>query len=686
MKYKRSKLFWRDILDQLLEIGFLAMLFLIPLVFATIFKSYNIFHLNKIVLFKIILSFVFLLTAIREIFYPSNILNEITKLFRRYWLWPNIFIIALGISLLFSENIPLSFFGSINRQQGYLNYALYFFWFILFSFNLIIFKEREIEKEGTYKFNIIIKRLILAIVFSGSLVSLYGILQLIGIDPYNWEEIASITRRAASTLGNPNFFASWILLVIPLAFYLFYSAEKPIFKSIYFFLFLLNLTGLFTTGSRAGLISLLFSFVLFFTYLFFTHKLSTKKIIIIIFSFTLLSIGSISIFNYNNPGRISNMIDFRAGYLDERLDFYEAAISAINKKPLFGYGQENLTSIFVSYYRPDWGLRRIGQTPDRVHNLILDILMFGGICAFLAFLALYFYFFRLAYQNIKEKNQAGLSLVLALGVSAYLFSLLFGFSIPSGEIYFFSFLAILVACDYSANRIKPAERKIFIENSGRYFLLLIIFIIFFWSIYKTTRLFLADHYFAKAVLSWKAEEYYNGMDYFIKIDKLNINPINQVFYDSYSVDSIIKVYSNIQDPDLLRFFEEHIYKLAWSIPEKEPYALLAKAKAKAAIGDFLGADKLLITLENKAPFWPGVYVEKAMLYNLQKDSEKAIKAYHMALANLPDFNYSSSEYHFAIFSSLAQLYENIGDIDNAKTYYDLANQAKPYESPTSIYP
>ncbi|MFA6514000.1 MAG: O-antigen ligase family protein [Patescibacteria group bacterium] len=681
-KYEKTPFSGRTIFDRLLEIGFLVALFLVPLCFATIFKSYNIFNLNKIVLFRIILSLIFFITVAREIFYPSNLLSQITNFFKKYWLYPSIFIFLLGISLLFSENIALSFFGAINQQQGYLSYLFYFSWFILFSFNLAVSKERESETKKIGEFDRSIKRLVLAIVFSGTLASLYGILQLMGIDPYTWTEAANITKRAASTLGNPNFFASWILLVVPLAFYLFYLAPNNFIKKIYFLLFLFNLAGLFSTGSRAGLLALFFALIVFFIYLLSFYKLSFKKIVVIIFFFFLFSVGSLAAFNYIIPGRISSMFNLKAEDVGERFDFYTASLSAIKQKPFFGYGQENLTSIFISYYRPDWGLRQINQVPDRAHNLILDILMFGGLCALTAFSLLFFYFFHLAYKNIRNNNQPELSLALALGVSAYLFSLLFGFSIPSGEIYVFSFLGVLVACNFTEQTI---NKKIILGKSWRYFLLTIIFVVSFWSIYKSTEILLADHYFAKAVLAWKEEKYDVGMSFLKRIDKLKINVVNQAFYDSYSIDAILSAYPLIKDSVIQKDFEERIEKLSQSIPEKEPYTIITKAKAKAALGDFVEAEKLLSTLEEKASFWPGVYIEKAKLNILLGNTEMAIQFYKMALENMPDFNGSYSGFHYVVFYSLAELYEKGGDLTLAKEYYDLAFKAKP-QSPILTYP
>lgn len=645
------------ILDRLLKILWLAAFLIIPIFFATFFRTYHIFDLNKVILFRIILALVFLLTTVREILYPSNLLTNLIKFLKKYWLGPSAFIILLGISLIFSENITLSFFGSIDRQQGYLGYLFYFFWFVLFSFNLAIFKERsqetaEINKNQPNSFKRFLKQLTITAVISGALASIYGLIQLAGLDPYTWTESAFLNKHASSTLGNANFFASWLLLIIPAAFYLFCAAKKPAIKFLYLLLFLLNLAGLFSSNSRGGLLAVLFAAGLFFLYRLFSGGYPLKKKIAAVFLFIFLSLSFLFIFNQVVVEKMSGLFDFRGGTINARFNFYSAAATAIKEKPLWGYGQDNLTSVFISYYRPEWGIfNTVGQVPDRAHNLFLDILLSGGLSALFAFSILYFSFFRLASKNTHNKNHDNLSLALALGVAAYLFSLLFAFSIPAGEIYFFSFLAILVGIDFSksseisgkpkeaAGEEKPAgelKDELFWEKLGSYIILIVVLFLSGWLISKSAKLILADHYFAKAVLAWKEEKYLPSLKLFEQIDDLQINEINRTFYDSYSINAILDAGADISDPVLKQIFMERLLKLSWSLPEKEPYALIAKAKAKLAAGDLPGAEKLLNELEKKAPFWPGIYIEKAKLNIFKGNKAEAIRYFNLALADIPD--------------------------------------------------
>jgi len=76
------------------------------------------------------------------------------------------------------------------------------------------------------------------------------------------------------------------------------------------------------------------------------------------------------------------------------------------------------------------------------------------------FAALYYFFFSLARANIKQGKQAALSLALALAAAAYLFSLLFSFTIVVGEIYFWLFMGLLVTINYAGSAIPLSEEPL----------------------------------------------------------------------------------------------------------------------------------------------------------------------------------------------------------------------------------
>jgi len=78
----------------------------------------------------------------------------------------------------------------------------------------------------------------------------------------------------------------------------------------------------------------------------------------------------------------------------------------------------------------------VGQSADRAHNLILDILLIAGLWGLLLYGFLYYFGGRLVRENIRQPQTAALSWALSAGLLGYLFSLFFSFSFVCGEIYF----------------------------------------------------------------------------------------------------------------------------------------------------------------------------------------------------------------------------------------------------------
>jgi tetratricopeptide (TPR) repeat protein len=71
-----------------------------------------------------------------------------------------------------------------------------------------------------------------------------------------------------------------------------------------------------------------------------------------------------------------------------RFTVWKMALAGAKERPLLGWGQENFNYVFNTYYEPSL----YGQEPwfDRVHNVLLDWLVAGGVLGLLAYLALFF--------------------------------------------------------------------------------------------------------------------------------------------------------------------------------------------------------------------------------------------------------------------------------------------------------
>ncbi len=674
----------KDIINLLIEPVYLAVIFIVPLYFSYLFPTYNIFELSKLVVFKSLVWLLLFLTVAKIcLFPPRNCFNWLKK----YSLIPFIFIVGLGITLFFSINQTQSFFGSYNRQAGYLSFLFYFLWFVLVTFNILVIDKPDDKEESNSSLENKINRILLTATFSGFLVAVYGILQIVGIDFLVWPEDPLLTRRALSTLGQPNFLASWLLLVIPLSAYFIFKYKQKLLKFFFSLIFLAQLVCLFFTSSRGGLVALVLTIFLYIFYLIFFVRLKTAKKIGISIGFLSLIAISLLGLNFFLPGRVSGLFNMSIGSQAARINFFQAATDAIIKKPFFGYGLENGGEVFIRYYQSDWGVfGDVSSSTDKAHNLILDIILTTGYWGLICFSLLYYFFFRLAYENIINKKMRAQSLVLALGGAAYLLSLMFSFPIVSGEIYFWLFLGLLIAINFKSNKkeeqpIGACTEKIetFKNKIYRLFskiILFILFIVVVWGIYYEFRVLIADYYFNQFYYTLARKEYFTAFTLSDYIVQEKANPINQEYYYYFLADKLCNFYPEVRELSVIKVARDKLLEADRNLSVINYENIYVKAKINSTLGNYTLADKYFHELISRSPYWPTAYVELGRLYVRENKYKEAISSYQLALISLPDLNdLRLNDLHKKTINLFIKvIYREIGDIYFAQSDYALAEK------------
>lgn len=673
----------REILDVLIELLCLAVVFLLPLSFSIWLKIYNVFELNKLVIFRILLLFLLLLTISKLVFFVDW-RRRVAKwralgiYLKKYYLAPIFLLIALGLSLFFSLDWQLSFFGSYSRGQGLLTYIFYFLWLLLLSFNILTLKSGSLEER--------LGRLAKAAFASGFLVALYGILQILKLDPLYWTEPAWLTHRVFSTLGQPNFLASWLLLILPLGFYLYFKSRFFWWRLFYGGGVGLFLTCLFLTASRGALIAFILTLLLFLCSFFRSAKLSLFKKI---FFLSLAILGVAIIFwglEKTVPGRLASFLNPQRGSFAARINFYAAASDAIIKRPLFGYGLENSGEIFIRYYEPEWGLYGgIDTSTDRAHNLILDILLTTGFWGLLFFTVFYFFFFQLVFKNIKEGKNPALSLALGLAGAAYLLSLLFGFTIIAGEVYFWAFFALLIVINAKSapDFFETTSQK---KDPVRLAAIFLVAGIISWLVYGNLRVLMADQYFNKIYYSLAEKDYPTTSVLLVYLENCSVNPVAADFYERFLGDKLSDFYPTITELVPKKFAYQELDKIYQNLPDRGYENLLAKGKVALVLGKEEAADKYLAAVSKITAHWPRVYLEEAKLRQLNKQAKRSLVFYRLAAGYLPavDDNRLAGEqkeivhyYLYVINRGMADNYLSLGDYAAAGKHYQLAYAYNP---------
>jgi len=625
-KFRFSQSSGREIIDVLIETLILGVIFLVPLWFSYFFPTYNVFELNKTILFRSFIWLILFFTVVRVIIWPPDLAVSAGKFFRRYWLVPTIFIIGLASLLFFSSDPVRSFFGTIERQQGLSSYLYYFLWFILLGSHFIN------DYQGRK-----IKRAITVAALSATVVSIYGILQFLGIDFLTWPVPPHLTLRTFSSLGQPNFLASWLLLVGPISFYLFQSSRGFLPRCAWLLAFVMQLSCFFMTGSRGGLIGLLVAGLVVIIFLFIKSPWSKFKKIFLASVILLFFIGTVLIFDFISGGRIREMKDISYGSLGARVNIYQAAVEAWQEHPWLGYGLENEENIFIKYYSRDWGVYgEVGQTADRAHNLFLDHLLTGGVVELGLFSLLVGFFFWLWRKNIMSGKEAVIANYLAIGVFAYLASLLVSFTIVSGEVYFWLFLALLVAMNsgYSQKNEFSEQSKYFWV--GRMFIIILVLFLSLTGLSRQIRNLSADHYFQKIYTALAEKNYFTAVVLDEYLDEQQVNPVFQESYDTIWVAALSDDYPLLEDLSTRYILRNKLEKVRQSMSLRNHQNILSQARISRLLGNYKEAQGYLDKLTEITPAWPGTYYEQGVLGLTTDDLSGAISSFDKVLDNLPN--------------------------------------------------
>lgn len=678
-----------ELLGFFIEADYLAIVFLIPLWFAAFYSGFNIFELDKIIVFRVLLWLLLVLTVARVLFFPPAILTAKTKrqilipAFKKYFLVPAVLIVGLLIILPFSLDSQISFFGSYERQEGISSYFFYFLWSLILFFNLIAWKNIG---GKIYALKTKIRRLLITANLSASLVALYGILQILNIDFLVWPEPPYITGRALSTFGQPNFFASFLLLTIPLAFYLAYSSKRFWSKTFFAFATVFQIMGLFSTSSRGGLVAFLLIGFLFLVYLFFASGLKARAKVMVSGGAAVVLILGIVVLEIFNPGRLAGSFNLSTGSFAARVNFFQAAADAILKKPLFGYGPENSGEVFVKYYDNDWGIYAdVGANTDRAHNLILDTLLNAGFFGLLLFSLWYYSFFKLAFLNYRQGKDKKLMLAITAGAGGFLISLLFSFTIVATEVYFWFFFALLAALnfdqeDYESQLVeglKKAAGKIY----PRLILLISISTLAVWQIMLNARVLIADSYFNDIYFALGRGGAGEAIVLHEDILKLKVNSVQENFIAHFFGDNLDVHLDQAPDLATKTIIKEHLAKIARDLPDRGYQNLLLKAKIFSELGNYEAADKYFALVAPSAPNWPLMSLERGRDFIRRGQLADAETAYKLVDTQLPDVSSdkinerhkkAAEAYRYMMYTDLGGAYFAKGDYRRAEKFFSAA--------------
>ena len=339
-----------------------------------------------------------------------------------------VLIILAFISTLFAQDKFISMFGEVNRNEGLLTILNYYFVFL---------NIKNISNKN-YKINMVKVFLIL-----GIFQVIYSILQVYT----NVDFIKHFSKNymAMGLCGNPNFFGSYMVLLVLISSSLYLLSNKTKFL----ILSLIYCLGLLLASSTGPFIGFILGFI-FFIILFF-KKIKKINLIKILFMFVIVFFANDYVLNlryekikednrrYNIKYEITDTVNSiitkneEYNYGSSRIKLWKNLIPIAREYYLFGAGLDNLKVVYP---------KNIGLIYDKAHNVYYQILITNGIFALASYCLLCLIIF---IKGLKFKDNFYIALYIAfVGYSIQAFG---NISVIDVAPYFFIILGLLYSKD-----------------------------------------------------------------------------------------------------------------------------------------------------------------------------------------------------------------------------------------------
>ncbi|MBI4128989.1 MAG: O-antigen ligase family protein [Parcubacteria group bacterium] len=352
-----------------------------------------------------------------------------------------LYVLVSTLAALFGENVSKSFWGTVERGEGL--FTLYF----LALYFVILVSVLRFRREWTR---------FLSVSFVVSLLaSLYAFEQQFGIlravTGREWALVGT-GSRVSSTIGNPAFFAAYLLIHIFLGILLFSERKSMRWRVLIAAGVLFEFVILFFTGTRGALLGLGTGVLIFGILAGIWGERQNVRIAARSTLITCLLLVLVVWMYRTNPiiqktPGLNRLASISRSDITtrNRLLVWEASWKGWRNRLLLGYGYENYSIPFNKYFPP-----KIYDDPgsqiwfDRAHNIIFDVGLTGGFAGLAAyggiFLAAGVSLGKLLFRQSRLTREP---IVLVALLGAYGVQNLFVFDTISSYIPFFTVLAYI---------------------------------------------------------------------------------------------------------------------------------------------------------------------------------------------------------------------------------------------------
>lgn len=403
-----------------------------------------------------------------------------------------------------------------------------------------------------------------------------------------------------STFGNPNYFAGFLVLALPLLFLLLKeNPQRKNLKILAIFSISCAIIGLILTKSKGAFLAFGFEILLYFLL---TNFAKHKKIIIS-FLFLLCAIAAPLIVKFSPQTQIQT--------LESRKVIWESTLSSIQDEPIFGKGYGTYQIFYPKFRNPNYWKERSEDVVLHAHNEFLEMISEIGFIGFGFWGCLILLILFGSFSETKNNLELFLTLVILGGLVNAIFNVA-SRTIPNILLFYLS-LGIL-----HGNQSDLMKMKI---NPNSYFLRLVIpFLILVFSSLKifsslnsdsskiTSDLFLQKSYFspikknpaAKITFLLKA----------VKNNPFNLKAIYELGFAQLKVKNYVGALEAFENLELISPNYPKVKLLKGTCY----FELKLLEKAKIATQS---------ALKQKSGFWE--YLQLIQIFSLEQKNDEIIK-------------------------------------------------------------
>jgi len=610
--------------EKIIEYGFYALAFLVPLVFTP--ATFELFEFPKMIL-------VYLLTMlIVAAFLTKGVITGRLNLKRTPLDLPILlYATCYLLSTIFSLDRYTSIFGYYTRfNGGLLSLVCYIALYYVFV--------GEMGNRGDRR-----ERFVRVLLLSSLLVSIYGILQHFGIDKDYW--VQDVQRRVFSTLGQPNWLAAYLVMVLPVGLAAMLDKSKKqkvkskntiqnskILFTSYYLLVTILYAAFWFTYSRSGLLGLAAALG---TFLIFLGQENLRKnwqpLLLVGLSWALISVLTFSskiAFAATPSATPSAQPQPPSGStVDIRLAVWQGTLNLIKDHPLLGTGPETFAYSFLPY-RPV----ELNQTAEweflynKAHNEYLNIAACTGLLGLASYL---FLISKFIFWNVRSRWTR--NNILPAGIFAgwvgVLVTNFFGFSVVATSLLFWLFMALNVSpyqsvkvskcqgTSESKKRVAPVVLSFFILYSSFFIL----------NLFRADVSFNAGEKFSRYGSDEVAAEYYQKA--------VSLNPREPRYHRELAsvLAKLGKVEEAVKEAEV-----------AYNLNPKNSLtvrSLISTYVKLAEVGPqhLSRAEELIAEAVSRQPTNPQLYYEQALILLKDGKDEEAVAALQKAVELKPDY-------------------------------------------------